>query len=167
MRSRRLVGISAAVLVAAFASGCTTDGDAQAVESRATQHATPSQEPATAAPLADEPMDDAAICTAYGDVLTILESADLGLDDGRMAEQEHEGWYQLATRVLDRLPSSREGTVRDAIADLQAVAPAIPSGAADDPAGVRSTEWYVAEEALGAACDDLGAPLAINVFTGG
>ncbi|WP_447924577.1 hypothetical protein [Georgenia muralis] len=112
-------------------------------------------------------MDDAAICTAYGDVLTILENADLGLDDGRMEEQEHEGWYRLATRVLDRLPSSGGSTVRDAIADLQAVAPAIPSGAAGDPAGVRATEWYVAEEHLGAACDDLGAPLAINVFTGG
>ncbi|WP_152231770.1 hypothetical protein [Georgenia ruanii] len=155
------------MLLTAVISGCSTDEDAQAVESAATQPATPSEELVTADPPADEPIDDAAICTAYGDVLTILENADLGLDDGRMAEQEHEGWYQLATRVLDRLPSSGGGAVRDAIADLQDVAPAIPSGAGEDPAGVRSTEWYAAEEVLGAACDDLGVPLAINVFTGG
>ncbi len=64
-------------------------------------------------------MDDEAVCTAYGDVMTILENADLGLDDGRMETQEQQGWYRLATRVLDRLPASGDGAVSQAIADLQ------------------------------------------------
>jgi hypothetical protein len=112
-------------------------------------------------------MDDAAICNAFGDVLTIVENADLGLADGRMEAQEHEGWYRLATRVLDRLPSTGDSAVHAAIAELQEIAPAVPSGAGTEPTGVRSPEWYDVEGALGAACDDLGVPLAINAFTGG
>ncbi|WP_448073960.1 hypothetical protein [Georgenia yuyongxinii] len=112
-------------------------------------------------------MDDVAICTAYGDVLTIVENADLGLREGRMEAQEHQGWYQLATRVLDRLPSTGDGAVSQAIADLQAIAPALPSGSGTEPAGVRSPQWHEVEGALGAACDDVDAPLTIDVFTGG
>ncbi|MGC0250421.1 hypothetical protein [Pseudactinotalea sp. Z1748] len=112
-------------------------------------------------------MDSAAICTAFGDVLTIVENADLGLADGRMEAQEHEGWYRLATRTLDRLSSTGDSAVHTAIAQLQEIAPAIPAGAGYEPAGVRSQEWYDVKGVLGAACDDLGAPVAINVFTGG
>lgn len=167
MRVRQWAGISAAVVVFATVSGCTTDDDAQAAETAATPPPTLSEEPTAPAPVAEEPMDDAAICTAYGDVMTILENADLGLDDGRLEAQEHEGWYRLATRGLHRLPASGGSAVHDAIAELQDVAPAIPSGAGEDPAGIHSPEWYDAEEALSIACDDLDAPLAIDIFTGG
>ena len=168
MRPWWLVRISAAVFVTAVIGGCSSaDGDARAVQTDATQDATAPLESAASGPPADEPIDDAAICTAYGDVLTILENADLGLADGRMQAQEHEGWYKLATRVLDRVPSTGDSAVRSAIADLQQIAPAIAPGAVYEPVGVRSPEWYDAQEVLSAACDDLGVPLAISVFTGG
>lgn len=112
-------------------------------------------------------MGDSAICAAYGDVLTILGNADLGLDQGRMDQQERTGWYQLATRVLDRLPSSGDSAVHSAIAELQEVAPAIPKGGGEDPTGVRSPQWVSAERALGNACDALGVPLEMSAFTGG
>ena len=173
MRARHWAAISAALI--ATIGGCSAEGDAEAVRPEATHDAAPSQgsvlttapvdEPT--APAVDESMDDAAICAAYGDVLTIVENADLGLADGRMGAQEHRGWYRLATRVLGRLPSAGDGVVRGAIADLQEVAPAVSAGAGEAPGGVRSTEWYDAQEQLGAACDDLGVPLTISVFTGG
>lgn len=84
-----------------------------------------------------------------------------------MDTQEHAGWHRLATRVLDRLPSTGDSAVHTAVAQLQEIAPAAPAGAVASTDGVRSPEWYEAEEVLGAACDDLGVPLTINVFTGG
>lgn len=160
MRARRTLGASGALLVAAAIGGCSADGDAQALPTEPAQEAAVPAQP-------DEPVDDAAICTAYGDVLTIVENADLALADGRMEAQEHDGWYGLATRVLDRLPSAGDSAVRTAVAALQQIAPAVPAGGGDAPAGVRSPEWYDAEEGLGTACDEVGAPLTINVFTGG
>lgn len=144
MRARRRAALAAAVMGALLIGGCAADAGTPA-----------------------DAMDDAALCTAAGDVLTILENADLGLDTGRMAEQERDGWYQLAARVLDRLPSTGESPVRTAIGELQAIAPGVPPGAAGDTSGVRSAAWVDAEDALEAACDDAGAPLAIGVFTGG
>lgn len=100
-------------------------------------------------------------------MLTIIENADLGLADGRMDAQEHTGWYQVATRVLDRLPSAGDTAVQRAVAELQRAAPAAPPGASGTSTGVRSPAWMQAEGDLGTACDDLGSPLAISVFTGG
>lgn len=99
--------------------------------------------------------------------MTIVENVDLALSDGRMEQQEHDGWYALATRVLDRLPSAGSSAVHTAIGELQEIAPAIPSGAGTAPTGVRSPEWDEAVSALGTACDDAGAPLTISSFTGG
>lgn len=163
MRARRVVGV--AVVVAAVMGGCSAN--AQTVQSEATQDAAPPQESAPAEPVTGEPFDDAALCVAYGDVISILENVDIALDEGRMEAQEHRGWYQLATRVLDRLPSDGDGTVAGAIADLQEIAPAIPAGAAAEATGVRSPEWLSTEETLGVACDEVGSPLTISVFTGG
>jgi len=99
--------------------------------------------------------------------MTIVENADLGLADGRMATQEHDGWYALAARVLDRLPSSGDSAVQRAIGELQEAAPAAPSGTSADPTGVGSPRWQSAQALLDTACADLGTPLAIDVFTGG
>lgn len=158
MRAR--TGLVVAALVAAAMSGCAESADAGAA---------PLPEPGveSSAPEAAPAVDDADICTAYGDVLTIIENADIALDDGRMEPQEHAGWHGLAARVLDRLPSTAEGPVRSAVADLKEVAPAVPAGGIQAVEGIRSPEWYAAEEALGTACDELGTPLAISMFTGG
>jgi hypothetical protein len=84
-----------------------------------------------------------------------------------MAAQEQQGWYQLATRVLDRLPSGGGTDVLAAIGALQAAAPAVPSGTFAESTGVGSPAWSQAAADLGDACDAAGAPLAISMFTGG
>ncbi|MEE6282836.1 hypothetical protein [Georgenia sunbinii] len=155
------------MLGAVVAGGCSADDEAHAGQTETPQAGTATESPSSAAAPVPEALDDAAICTAFGDVLTIVENADLGLADGRMEAQEHEGWHQLATRVLDHLPSAGDSAVHTAIAQLQEIAPTVPSGAGHEPTGVRSPEWDDAMDDLGAVCDGLGAPLAINVFTGG
>lgn len=168
MRARQwVVAVSAAVLGAAVAGGCSADDQPHAGTPQAPQAGTATEPSSPAAAPVPEALDDSAICAAFGDVLTIVENADLGLEDGRMEAQEHAGWYRLATRVLDRLPSTGDGAVHTAIAQLQEIEPAAPSGAVASPDGVRSPEWYEAEEVLRAACDGLGVPLTMNVFTGG
>ncbi|MGN7701305.1 hypothetical protein [Cellulosimicrobium sp. ES-005] len=166
MRARRWAALSAVVLSAAAMGGCSAGGGASAGEVEAA--------PSGAAAQADSPgvapeggaPDDADLCTAFGDVLTIVENADVALADGRMDAQEHDGWYRLATRVLDRLPSGGDSAVQTAIGELQAAAP-VASGASAEPTGVRSAEWDAAASDLGDACDAVGAPLTIAMFTGG
>lgn len=165
MRARQWAGIPAAFLMIGSISACTSDGEAEAADSTTPPPTSQPEESAT--PAADEPMDDADLCSAYGDVLTILENADLALDSGRMDIQEHEGWYALATRVLDRLPATGTSEVSEAIADLQSIAPAVAPGASGDIGGVRSSDWDDAEESLGSACEGLDTPLTISVFSGG
>lgn len=167
MRTRQLTSCGAVALAGALLAGCSANASFQDVQSTDMQSATESQEHSSGDQQTDGSMDDAEICSAYGDVLTILGNADAGLGEGRMEQQEHDGWYRLATRVLDRLPSGEGSVVREAIAELQTIAPAIAPGAGDDPADIRSRQWWDAEEVLGSACDDLGTPLAINMFTGG
>ncbi|MFD4992042.1 hypothetical protein ACFWI1_08235 [Cellulosimicrobium cellulans] len=160
MRAKRWAVVTVALLGAVVLGGCDGDGEADAA---------PQGSPAVAeadAAAADDTAEDAAACAAYGDVLTILENADLSLADGRMDAHERDGWYRLATRVLDRLPSDGDSAVQTAIGALQESAP-VTSGAPGESIGVHSPEWDAGESDLGDACDDVGAPLAITMFTGG
>ncbi len=159
---------AAVVLSTAVLVGCGPGGAGPAdgtEEPEAASSAAPS--PATDAPAQDDAPDDAATCVAYSDVMTIVENADLGLADGRMAEQERDGWYRLATRVLGRLPSGGDSAVQTAVGDLQAAAPAVAVGTFAESTGVGSPEWSQAQADLGDACEALGAPLTIAPFTGG
>ena len=168
MRGKRWAVFSAAVLGAVVIGGCSTNnGEDREGQVEPSQVSGATQQPSAAASPEVDALDDTAICIAYGDVLTIVENADIALAEGRMEAQEHHGWYQLATRVLDRLPSSGDSAVQTAIGELKEVAPAVPSGAVADVTGVRSAEWSQVVGDLGGACDALGAPLAISVFTGG
>lgn len=109
---------------------------------------------------------DATTCEALGDVLTITFNADIARDGGRMQQQEHAGWHRLATRVLHRVPTTGGGAVSDAIAALREAAPPIASGAGG--AGrVGSDAWNEAFPALMTACEEAGAELATEGFTGG
>ncbi len=157
------VVLSTAVLVGCGSGGAgPTDGTE---EPEAASSAAPS--PATDAPADDGAPDDAETCVAYSDVMTIVENADLGLADGRMAEQERDGWYRLATRVLGRLPSGGDSAVQTAVGELQAAAPAVAVGTFAESTGVGSPEWSQAQADLGDACEALGTPLTIAPFTGG
>lgn len=166
MRAKRWVVLSAAVLSATVLGGCSADDEALAEEIETPQASTAAQQSSPAAPPEVDALGDAAICTAYGDVMTIAENADLALAEGRMEARERDGWYRLATRVLDRLPSAGDGAVQAAIGELKEIAP-VTSGALGESSGVRSPEWNDVQGDLGDACEDLGAPLAITMFTGG
>lgn len=164
MRATRWVVLGAAVLVTAVLGACSAGGpdEPAGAASGATD-----QQPARATPADDDGQDDAAACVAFGDVLTIVENADLAFAEGRMAAQEQLGWYRLATRVLDRLPSGGDSAVQAAIGALQTASPAVPAGTSVESTGVRSPAWDQAQGDLADACDEAGAPLAISVFTGG
>lgn len=103
-------------------------------------------------------------CAGFSDVLTIVDNAKTGFSEGRMAEQERIGWYQLATRVLDRLPSDGDDPVEVAVAELQAVAP-VPLGG--DPTEIGTVEWSDATWTLYQACDAAGFVPPTGSFTGG
>jgi hypothetical protein len=161
MRRKRSAGVPAAVVAAVLLAGCA-NGDAEAVSA---DSEAPQPAEATSSVLAV--VQDGDTCKGFSDVMTIVENAEIGVREGRMAPQEQQGWYGLATRVLDRLPSGEGGAVGLAIADLQEVAPAVALGAGTEVAGIGSAEWHSAVEALGDACRDAGAELTIGVFTGG
>lgn len=109
---------------------------------------------------------DTVTCTAFNDVLTITSNADAGLRDGRMAAQEQHGWYRLATRVLDGVPTRGEGVVSEAVAALKKVAPSIDLGAAGTT-GIGSAEWNSRLQDLSDACAEADVEMAIEMFTGG
>jgi hypothetical protein len=109
---------------------------------------------------------DTATCSGFSDVLTIAANADAGLRDGRMAAQEQEGWYRLATRVLNGVPTRGEGAVSDAVGTLKTVAPLIGPGAMGTT-GIGSAEWDSGVQDLSAACTESGAEIAVERFTGG
>ena len=130
--------------------GCTTGSELA-----------PSASPSAAASVTDE-----VTCAAFGDVLTITANADAGLRDGRMASQEQQGWYRLATRVLDRVPTSGSGDVNDATNALKDAAPVINLGGMSS-SGIGSAEWNDGLDQFHFACADVGAETAVQMFTGG
>ncbi|TFC54499.1 MULTISPECIES: hypothetical protein [unclassified Cryobacterium] len=149
MRRRQIV-IAASALVGALAmSGCTGSETA----------------PSAAQPSATS-TTDTMTCTGFNDVLTITSNADAGLRDGRIAAQEQEGWYRLATRVLDGVPTSGDGAVSEAADALKNVAPAIDLGAMGT-SGIGSAEWDSALEDMSDACSEANAETAVEMFTGG
>ena len=114
----------------------------------------------------EQAVTDASTCEAFGDVLTITGNADIALDQGRIQRLEHDGWERLATRVLDRLPTTGEGAVSEVIAQLRETAPAIASGAGFST-GIGSAGWHEGVRALLEACQSAGSDLAAEAFTGG
>ena len=83
-----------------------------------------------------------------------------------MAEQEQQGWYRLASRVLDRVPTRGEGAVSDAVAALKHAVPAVTPGAMGMSA-FGSDDWNSAQKLLFNACADVGVEVTIQMFTGG
>ena len=150
MRYRHVLIASFTLAGALALSGCTADFESAA-------NPTPS---ATASTM------DVVTCTAFSDVLTITANADAGLRTRRMATQEQQGWYRLATRVLDRVPTSGKGDVSEATTALRDAAPVITNGAMSS-SGIGSAEWNDGLEKLSHACADVGVETAIQMFTGG
>lgn len=109
---------------------------------------------------------DAEACVAFGDVGTIISNADAGFRDQRMEAQERDGWYRLATRVLDRITTADPGPVQNALDQLKKAAPAVKLGAVLD-VDFHSSAWANAQGALTEACDKVGVEMATEAFTGG
>lgn len=108
---------------------------------------------------------DVQSCEAFADVATILHNATADLRSGSISQQEYDGWMRLATRVLGRIPTTGQGAVSDAIATLQAGAPALPAGSrAANP--INTPEWN-ASTSVAQACQDAGGPVTVEAFTGG
>lgn len=116
---------------------------------------------------AEQTERDAASCSALSDVMTIVENADLGVGTGRMEVQEQQGWYELAARVLGRIPSSDDTVVGQGIADLQEIAPGAAVGEGTTTQGVGSPAWHATLATLAGPCEGVDAELVITPFTGG
>lgn len=150
MGRRRVFVVSLMWCGAVALTGCTGGADSA-----------PSAVPTPAGSVTDE-----VTCTAFGDVLTIVGNVDVARREGRMEEPEQQGWYGLATRVLDRIPTRGEGAVSDAIGALQELAPATAQGVVGTP-GFGTAEWIRGTQALASACADAGAETTVEGFTGG
>lgn len=111
--------------------------------------------------------DDATVCSALSDVMTIVDNADLGLAEGRMAEPEREGWYQLATRVLARIPASDDAVLSQGLTDLRATTPPVAAGVKGPSEGIGSPAWHDALASVAETCAAADAELAVQSFTGG
>ena len=150
MRYQRITMASFALAGALAMSGCTADSEP-----------VPSATPSAAASTTDSET-----CTAFGDVLTITSNADAGLRESRMATQEQQGWYRLATRILERVPTRGEGDVSDAVGALKDTVSANTLGAVATT-GIGSAAWNKGLDTLFLACTDAGAETAVQMFTGG
>jgi hypothetical protein len=156
MNRRSSTLFSLALAGALALSGCSAGAEAD-------ESASPSAAPA---PAAAESTTDAESCAGFNDVLTITINADKGFRDARMAEQEQMGWYRLATRILEGVPTSGEGQVSDTIATLKSIAPEIKLGAIE-PTEIGSTEWNQGVQDLSTACAATGTEMAAESYTGG
>ena len=156
--SRAVLAMCALAVTVAIA-GCA-GADPVASTPDATSAATPS--PVSTA----STVTDVETCEAFTDVSTIYQNATVALREGRMAQQEYDGWMRLATRVLDRVPIRGEGAVSEAVAALKAAAPPIPSGT-DGGTVIGDPKWHETAPSPAEACRAAGYQLFAEGFTGG
>ena len=155
MLGKTVAGTSALVFAALMMAGCSDDAQAQP------KAATPPEATQTDATA------DASACAAVSDVMTILENADMALREGRMAAQEQQGWYRIATRVLDSIPTDDDGAVNRGVSELQEIAPAVRAGTGAEPVGLGTKAWHETLATLAGPCTAAGSELTIGMFTGG
>ena len=75
-------------------------------------------------------------------------------------------WYRLATRVLDRVPTSDAGSVSEAVTDLQTeFRPIAPGGMGATPIGTDT--WDTAYSVVYDSCEEAGFTIETWGFTGG
>ena len=153
-----------AVLVLLGASGCAAVGSAETGSANAESSlVTESPTPEPASPESTEAADEIT-CAAYGDVVTILHNAQTAYFEDRMTQQELDGWFAVASRVLGNIPAAETGTVSEALAALQEAVPPVPD--------LRKTNFPFPDVdlpgvELSEACSEAGFEIAINAFTGG
>jgi len=153
-----VAGASALVLVALTVAGCSggsiTQGELTGEVARAV------------AP-ADDVAGAAAACEAVSDVMTVAENVAVAVGEARMTAQEQQGWYQVASRMLDRIPVTGDAAVDQGVEGLRAAVPAVAAGARAEPFELTSDAWNEALASLDEPCLAADAELAVSVFTGG
>ena len=122
-------------------------------------------EPEPAASPAGTDAED--VCAQFGDVETIIGNAGSALRDGRMQQQEYDGWLRVAARVLSRIPADTDDAIGAAIVAAQDAAPATPIGIVGEGFDPLSAEWAAASLAVHGACEAEGVPVVGEGFTGG
>ncbi|WP_139327463.1 hypothetical protein [Microbacterium sp. RURRCA19A] len=153
------VALGTITLIAGLA-GCATSATAGVTPTSVQSDTTA----ASTSPSTQIQVTDHDSCVALEDVFTIVQNAGMGLKSGSMGQHEYDGWLQLATRVLDRVPTRGDGNVSASIAALKKIAPPV-SDPAGGSTGIATREWNA--DAVGSACQAAGTPLAAQSFTGG
>ncbi|MBD3941848.1 hypothetical protein IF188_09095 [Microbacterium sp. NEAU-LLC] len=108
----------------------------------------------------------AATCEAISDVMTIQDNVDAAVRQGRMGLQERDGWYRLATRELQRIPTQSTSLLSQQLAAFQATIPHTDPGAFTTPV-VGTDVWGAAASQLSQLCAAAGHQIILQGFTGG
>jgi len=104
-------------------------------------------------------------CTELSDVGTLVNNWRFAQSQGRLIENEYNGGMRLAARMLARVPVEPGTPLADAVADLQALAPATPPGGIGTGVDPENVEWYAAFSAVADACNAaLGATDVLDGF---
>ncbi|GAB2469990.1 hypothetical protein [Xylanimonas ulmi] len=165
MRAARAATASALLVMALAAAGC--DGGAQPEPPGAQTPADASEDAATDDDPTHDAAQDTAACAAVSDAQSIVENADIALREGRISDQEQQGWYAVATRVLHRIPSGGDSAVSQGVAALQGTVSEVKAGAWAEPFAIRSNAWGDALRALDEPCQAAGSELSVSMFVGG
>jgi hypothetical protein len=83
-----------------------------------------------------------------------------------MEAQERDGWYRLATRDFQRIPTQSTSPVSQKVAEIQATIPKTNPGAYTEPV-VGTDEWKAASAELVLLCRTAGTEVIVQGFTGG
>ena len=158
MRGQQAAGVSALVIAGLVLTGCGASAEPAA---------TPPAEMTQADAAENDVALDVAACEAISDVLTIVENADIALREGRMAAQEQQGWYKIAVRTLDRIPSTGDGAISQGVADMKEAGPAVDAWMSPEPVVIDLRPWLGVFIDLEEPCLAVDVQLAVSMFTGG
>lgn len=155
--------LAALALTATMLAGCSTTAPAAADPTPTAPKPTASAAPEPASAVTTAAPDEVT-CAAFGDVVTILGNVDVALNEDRMGQQEKNGWYALASRVLANVPSADAGPVAEALAAVKAEVPPA-QGVERVTFGKPGGAVFGAD--LYEACRAAGFEVVLNGFTGG
>ena len=111
-----------------------------------------------------EPIAAAETCKQWSNlVLTPIANATVAFIDGRMAAQEVEGIGRTTAEALDLIVVEPGGDLAFAIDTARD----IPDDELVSPGEVDSEAWAFAAGGVEKACNDAGAEVWVNMWTGG
>lgn len=106
-------------------------------------------------------------CAGLGDAGTVLINAGNAEREQRAGAREVEGAVRLAARMYLRVPADAGTDLGARVEEMKSLIDAVPLGAVQVPFDHESREWSETRQALITACEEAGAPLAVECWTGG